>query len=57
MTDFIYWEFEEKLRLELQREPLYEEVQDYIEKELRITKEQEKEYYERKYYRNANPIV
>lgn len=50
MTDYLYWDFHEQMTIELDREPTYEEVQERIKKTFTITKEEEKEFYEKKYF-------
>ena len=50
MTDTLYWDFHELLSIELNREPTYEEVQERIEKEFTITKEEEVKYHLQQVY-------
>ena len=50
MNDALYWDFHELLSIELDREPTYEEVQERIEKEFTITKEEEVSYHQEKVY-------
>lgn len=50
MNDMLYWDFHEKLSIELDREATYEEVQERIKQEFTITKEQELEYQQEKIY-------
>jgi len=52
MTDEIYWEFHEKLMISLDREPAYEEVQNYINESFKITNQQKKEFELRRFDRH-----
>jgi hypothetical protein len=49
-VDDSFFLYEETLSIELGREPTVEEVYEYIEKRLTITKEEEREHEERKVY-------
>ena len=48
--DDSFFLYEEMLAIEIGREPTVEEVYEYIEKRLTITKEQELEYQQDKIY-------
>jgi hypothetical protein len=50
MIDDFWWEIHEQLKLEWEREPTYEEVQDYIGEMFKMTKEEEIEFNNRKVY-------
>jgi hypothetical protein len=50
MTDTLYWDFYELLSIELDREPTYEEVQERIQKEFTITKDEEVKYHQERVY-------
>jgi len=54
VTDDLFWDFHEKLTIELEREPTYEEVQEAIAGAFKTTKEQEVEFNQRKVYGNTN---
>lgn len=48
--DAIYFDCEEELSIKLERAPTYEEVEAYIQEKFKITPEEEKEFYERRYF-------
>lgn len=48
--DDYWWDIHEDLKIQLEREPTYEEVQEHIEGMYKITKEEEIEYNYRKIY-------
>jgi hypothetical protein len=50
MIDDVFFIFEEELLVKLDRQPTFEEVMDYMDKRLTITKEEEIEYLARKIY-------
>ena len=50
MIDDFWWEIHEELRIEWERKPTFEEVDEYIANMFKITKEQEIEFNKRKIY-------
>jgi len=50
MIDDIFFIFEEELFIKLDRQPTYEEVDEYMTKKLTITKQEEIEHESRKIY-------
>jgi len=50
MIDDFWWDIHEQLKLEWEREPTYEEVQEHLEGMFKITKKEEIEFNYRKVY-------
>ena len=50
MIDDIFFIFEEELFIKLDRQPTYEEVDEYMTKRLTITKEEELKFQQDKIY-------
>lgn len=50
MIDDFWWDIREQLKLEIERDPTFEEVEERMDAMFQTTKKEEVEFYNRKVY-------